>query len=80
MSDPNATWQNHAACADHPEVNFFPKRGEALTAARAICARCPVADACLDYALNHGLKHGIWGGTSERDRRGMRKARRAVPA
>ena len=80
MSDPNATWQDHAACADHPEVDFFPARGESLAPARAICNRCPVADQCLDYALDHGIKHGVWGGTSERDRRTLRKTRRAVTA
>lgn len=79
MSDPDATRQDHAACAT-ATVDFFPARGESLAAARAICGRCPVADQCLDYALDLGIKHGVWGGTSERDRRTLRKQRRAVTA
>ena len=27
---------------------------------------------CLDYALRHGIVHGIWGGLTERDRRALR--------
>lgn len=79
MSDPDATWQDHAACAD-TAVDFFPNRGAPLGPAKAICATCTVADQCLDYALDHGVKHGVWGGTSERDRRTLRKQRRAVTA
>ena len=26
----------------------------------------------LDYAISHGIVHGIWGGLAERDRRGLR--------
>lgn len=72
-------WQAHGACAG-TDVDFFPERGESLAAARAICARCQVSDECLTYALDLGITHGVWGGTSERDRRALRKARRAVPA
>jgi len=79
VSDPDATWQDHAACID-TAVDFFPARGESLAAARAICRACPVADQCLDYALDHGIKHGVWGGTSERDRRTLRKNRRTAAA
>ena len=36
--------------------------------AKAICAECPYKVRCLEYALkNH--EQGIWGGTTERDRR-----------
>ena len=27
---------------------------------------------CLDYAISHGITHGIWGGLAERDRRPLR--------
>jgi WhiB family transcriptional regulator, redox-sensing transcriptional regulator len=32
-----------------------------------------VRDECLTFALERGLKYGIWGGTSERERRVLRK-------
>jgi hypothetical protein len=51
---------------------FFPGRGETAEPARQICAGCPVRQPCLDYALSHGITHGIWGGLTERDRRPLR--------
>ena len=51
---------------------FFPGRGESAEPARQICAACPVRQPCLDYALSHGIMHGIWGGLTERDRRALR--------
>jgi len=51
---------------------FFPCRGESAEPARRICAACPVRQPCLDYAISHGIVHGIWGGLAERDRRALR--------
>jgi len=57
---------------------FFPEDGHKEQAARArqICAVCPVADDCLAYALDLFIRDGIWGGTTERQRRPMWRARR----
>ena len=66
MSD---DWQAHAACAGSNMDLFFPERGESHAAAKAICDGCPVQHECLDYALTHDEVHGIWGGTSERERK-----------
>lgn len=74
MSDLAATWQAEAACVGR-DVDFFPGRGESTAAAKALCATCPVVGTCLDYAMEHGIKHGVWGGLSERERRPLRKAR-----
>lgn len=69
-------WQRDAACAEHrDDVDFFPERGVSTKAAKAVCASCLVRAECLDYALELGLKHGIWGGLSERERRRIRSAR-----
>ena len=43
-----------------------------LKRSRSVCARCPVASECLDYALDLGTKVGIWGGLTERERRRVR--------
>jgi Transcription factor WhiB len=51
---------------------FFPGRGESAGPARRICARCPVREPCLEYALGNAITHGIWGGLAERDRRVLR--------
>jgi hypothetical protein len=38
-----------------------------------MCWRCHVRQRCLDSALEAGAVSGVWGGTSERIRRRMRK-------
>jgi Transcription factor WhiB len=43
-------------------------------AAREICALCPVAEDCLNYALENHEEFGIWGNTTERERRQLRPA------
>jgi hypothetical protein len=71
-------WMAAAACRTASPNLFFPQRGDpqhATAAAKAVCDTCPVRDACLDYALATSQKHGIWGGMSERQRRGLRIAR-----
>lgn len=47
-----------------------------MEAAKAVCAQCPVADACLEHALRVGEKNGVWGGCNERDRRRIVRQRR----
>jgi hypothetical protein len=36
-----------------------------------LCERCPVAGSCLAWALSVGDCHGVWGGTTARERRAM---------
>jgi WhiB family transcriptional regulator, redox-sensing transcriptional regulator len=69
---PPAGWRERAACRGADLAVFFPGRGESAEPARRICAGCPVRQPCLDYALSHGIAHGIWGGLAERDRRALR--------
>ena len=72
-------WQREAECrglgATESRALFFPTRGESVDEARAICERCPVVDECLDFALKNGCV-GVWGGTTERQRRRLRRNRR----
>ena len=70
-----ARWRERAACRGADLDLFFPGRGEPADPARRVCARCPVREPCLDYALRHGITHGIWGGLTERDRRALRTRR-----
>lgn len=67
-------WHADAACRDHPELSWFPDRGEDLRPARAVCASCLVRSECLSAALEDAYTNGVWGGTSERERRRMRRA------
>jgi WhiB family redox-sensing transcriptional regulator len=66
-------WQDRANCLGVNPDLFFPERGASSVEAKKVCAECVVRLECLDYALVHGEKFGIWGGTSERQRRRMRR-------
>ena len=67
------TWAKDGLCREHPEISFFPERGESTVAAKVLCSQCLVRAECLASALERGERHGIWGGTSERERRHLRK-------
>lgn len=69
------SWQDYANCRGADADLFFPERGASTRKAKAICAACEVRDECLDFALMHGEKFGIWGGMSERERRRVRRER-----
>lgn len=67
------SWQAKARCLEvDPEI-FFPERGGSSKAARAVCTQCEVRVECLRYALRNREQFGIWGGTSERERRKLRR-------
>lgn len=64
-------WMAEAVCAQVDNDGFFPEKDRADTARRAktVCATCPVIDPCLQFALDHHERFGVWGGKSERERR-----------
>lgn len=66
-------WMADAACRGKDTAEFFP---ESWTPPhiREICEACPVREECLDYALRYH-EHGIWGGTTAKDRRRIRMER-----
>ena len=70
------SWVLRANCVGIDAELFFPDRGEPTRHAKAVCAGCEVRAECLDYALETGQKFGVWGGTSERERRALRRLRR----
>jgi WhiB family transcriptional regulator, redox-sensing transcriptional regulator len=67
-------WQEQALCAQTDPEAFFPEKGGSTREAKRICAGCEVRAECLDYALAHDERFGIWGGLSERERRRLRRA------
>jgi WhiB family redox-sensing transcriptional regulator len=71
-----ADWRNRAACADYPNSLFFPSSDAAqaqVEKAKAVCAVCEVAEECLEYAFETNQRAGIWGGTSEEERKSLRR-------
>lgn len=73
-------WRGSASCTvEDPEL-FFPigTTGPAVEqagAAKKICARCPVREACLEFALAANQDAGVWGGLTEDERRTLKRAR-----
>ena len=70
-------WSRAACSTADPEL-FFPisSSGPAVyqaKRAKAICARCEIRQACLDYAIDAGPIQGVWGGMTERERRLLRQ-------
>jgi WhiB family redox-sensing transcriptional regulator len=73
-------WMAMGNCAEMSPSLFFPSDGVGVEAARKVCADCPVKTVCLEYALENRIDHGVWGGTSERERRRILRARAAERA
>ena len=74
-------WRQRAACRDEDPELFFPLSEigpgtHQVARAKAVCASCPVRAECLGYALDNGLDHGIFGGTTESERRTLRRRAR----
>lgn len=79
VRDIGGDWINQRACTTADLEVFFPTRGQSVASAKAICAECPVQGECLKYALANTEVWGIWGGTSEADRRRLRRGRERPP-
>ncbi len=72
----DVVWRELGACRGlDPEV-FFPETDEEAEVAKDICQTCDVRIACLEHALNSREKVGVWGGTTERERRRIIRQRR----
>ncbi|WP_327358473.1 WhiB family transcriptional regulator [Streptomyces sp. NBC_01304] len=59
------------ACEGHDVELFFTSDVETMHAAKQVCQRCPVREACLDEALSMPIQHGVWGGFSAHQRTRM---------
>ncbi|MDA8291856.1 MAG: WhiB family transcriptional regulator [Actinomycetota bacterium] len=71
-----ASWRQRAACRGlDPEI-FYPASDEEAEEAKAVCASCPVHQLCLEHALSHRERDGVWGGLTERERRRALRQRR----
>jgi WhiB family transcriptional regulator, redox-sensing transcriptional regulator len=68
-----SSWQERALCAQTDPEAFFPEKGGSTREAKRVCLSCDVRGECLEYALLHDERFGIWGGLSERERRKLKK-------
>lgn len=72
-SDDVLMWQERALCAQTDPEAFFPEKGGSTREAKRVCLTCDVRGECLEYALAHDERFGIWGGLSERERRKLKQ-------
>ncbi len=79
---PIANWMEHGSCrnlAYDPDW-WWPDHndpaGGNTPLALSICGQCKVRDLCLDYALQHRERHGIWGGLLPAARAALAASRR----
>ena len=73
------TWRANSSCRDTDPDLFFPvgTTGPALeqiAAAKAVCDSCEAKAPCLEFALTTNQDSGVWGATSEEERRKLRRA------
>src|SRR5438270_4777966 len=73
-----AVWRDQAACRGLDVDAFFPDDDAGTAEAKAVCARCPVRTACLEFALAARQDDGVWGGLTAAERKRLRRRRRAA--
>ena len=73
------TWMREAICAETDPEAFFVEKGGTTKPAKKICLGCPVRLECLQYALDHDERFGVWGGYSERERRRLQRGETVTP-
>ncbi len=76
--DPDVSWRKHASCRDTDPDLFFPVGTTGLAVsqideAKAVCMGCPAQIQCLEFALIANQDTGVWGGSSEEERRQLRR-------
>ena len=74
----DTSWMARGLCRFEPPATFFPSDGVGVEVAKRICTECPVCSECLEFALDSRIDHGVWGATSERQRRRLIKKRKGV--
>jgi WhiB family redox-sensing transcriptional regulator len=78
LAQDRGEWRVESACKDTDPDLFFPVGTtgpaiEQIEAAKAVCGICPVQSQCLEFALATNQDSGVWGGTSEDERRRLRR-------
>ncbi|HET7110158.1 MAG TPA: WhiB family transcriptional regulator [Gemmatimonadales bacterium] len=83
-------WQARSKCGGSRPALFYPEKGEGedatavAQAAKSVCngldgqPACPVKQECLEFALQHHEKFGVWGGRTERERNSLKRMRKKV--
>jgi WhiB family redox-sensing transcriptional regulator len=79
LGSPEVTeWRLDALCAETDPELFHPEKGGPTSLAKQVCRSCSVRQQCLNYALDHHERDGIWGGLAPRERRAIVRERRSA--
>ena len=75
-------WRINAMCRDLDPDLFFPVgvtggAVDQIDAAKEFCDICPSQNQCLEFAVTTNQEYGVWGGTTEDERRVLRRQWRA---
>ena len=73
-------WHLRAACRGQGPDDFIRGPRSDYGKTRQLCEACPVRQHCLDYALKDDSLTGLWGGTTDVERREIRRRARITPA
>jgi WhiB family redox-sensing transcriptional regulator len=78
LANADYSWRREALCRDTDPDLFFPVGTtgpaiEQIENAKAVCRQCEAQTPCLEYALATNQDSGVWGGTSEEERRILRR-------
>ena len=68
-------WRDEALCRQVDPELFFPETGGSARQAKQVCGRCPVRVECLDWAIAHDQRFGVWGGLTVSERMQLRRQR-----
>lgn len=84
VSTTDLGWRQLARCGEESAHLFIVDRRETKgqrtsreALAKVLCSACPVAERCLEYALELAEDQGIWGGRNAAERDALRRARTA---
>lgn len=77
----DGSWRSKAMCRGRGNDDFFIEGAGCSSrylTAKILCFNCPVQQECLSFAINNGIKDGVWGGFAYRDRLAIRSGRRSA--
>lgn len=66
-------WRDQANCRGHEDAMFPSSNTYEIEQAKGLCRYCPSVQSCLQWALETGEEHGVWGGLTEAERRKIRR-------
>lgn len=66
-------WKLDGICRTVDPDMWFPEPPASGFQAKKLCARCPVIEECLEYAMANNEKFGVWGGLSAHERKKLKR-------